>query len=77
MVESGTNSLFGSLPRDENGGLVPGAIGKIVDAYTPISPIHLSPMCGRNVEWKNDTNSGKYITLQASKGLSGINYILQ
>ena len=32
VVESGTNSLFGLLPRDENGGLVPHAIGKTVVA---------------------------------------------
>ena len=29
-------------------------------------------MCGRKVEWKNDMNGGKYITLRASEGSSGI-----
>ena len=32
VVESGTNSLFGLLPRGENRGLIPCAIGKTVVA---------------------------------------------
>ena len=63
MVESGTNSLLGPLPCNENRSFIPHIIGKAVVAQTPIGPVYIPSMRERKVERQNDTDSGKPVTL--------------
>ena len=55
VVESRPYGFFSSVPCGENRGLLLCAFGEVVVAQTPISPVHLSPVCERKIEWQDDT----------------------
>ena len=59
MVESGSYSLSSSLPRSQNGSILPCTFGKALVTQTSTSPVHLPPMCEGKTEWQDDTHSGK------------------
>ena len=63
VVKCGPHSLSSSLPCGENGSLKSCASGEAIVAQASISPIHLSSVRERNVEWQNDTHSSKSIII--------------
>ena len=63
VVKGGPHSLSSSLPYGENGSLKSCASGEAIVAQASISPIHLSSVRERNVEWQNDTHSSKSIII--------------
>ena len=76
MVESRPYSLSSSLPRSQNGGILPCAFGKALVAQTPTSPVHLPPMCEGKIEWQDDTHSGEPFAVRAGRGPLGGNHVL-
>ena len=76
VVKGGPHSLSSSLPYGENGSLKSCASGEAIVAQASISPIHLSSVRERNVEWQNDTHSSKSIIIWASRGSFSRNYVL-
>ena len=63
MAESGANSLLGPLPCSENRNFISYIIGKIVVAQTLAGLIYLSLMHEGKIEWQDDKDSGKPITI--------------
>jgi len=63
MVESGANSLLDMLLCSQNKSFIQHIIGKTVVAQISVSPVYLSSMRERKIEWQDDTDSGKPVTL--------------
>ena len=63
MVESRANSFLGSLPCNENRSFIPHVIGKTVVTQAPTSSVYLSLVCESKIEWQDDTDSSKLVTL--------------
>ena len=63
MAEGGADSLLGLLSCSENKSFISHIIGKTVVAQTSTGPIYLSLMGERKIEWQDDTDSGKPITI--------------
>ena len=76
MVESRLYSHSSSLPRSQNGSILPYAFGKALVTQTPTSPVHLPPMCEGKIEWQDDTYNGEPFTVRAGKGPLGGNHVL-
>ena len=77
MVESRPYSLSNSLPRGQNGSILPCAFGKTLVTQTPTSPVHLPPiMCKGKIEWQDDTHSGEPLVVQAGRSPFGENRVL-
>ena len=57
VVESRPYSFFSSFPCGQNESILSCAFGKALVAQTPIGPVHLSPVCEREIEWQDDTYS--------------------
>ena len=76
MVESRPYSLSSSLPRSQDGSILPCALGKALITQTPTSPVHLPPMCEGKIEWQDDTHSGKPFAVRAGRSPLGGNHVL-
>ena len=76
MVESGANSLLGPLPCSENRNFISYIIGKTVVAQTLAGPIYLSSVREGKIECYDDIDSGKPITVWASKSPRSRNHVL-
>ena len=73
MVES---RPYSSLPRSQNGSILPCAFGKALVTQTPTSPVHLPPMCEGKIEWQDDTHNGEAFTIRAGRGPLCGNHVL-
>ena len=76
MVESRPYSLYSSLPRGQNGSILPCAFGKALVTQTPTSPVYLSPMCEGKIEWQDDTHSGEPFAVRVGRSPLGGNHVL-
>ena len=76
MVESRPYSLSSSLPRSQNGSILPCTFGKALVTQTSTSPVHLPPMCEGKIEWQDDTYSGEPFVVRAGRGPLGGNHVL-
>ena len=76
MVESRPYSLSSSLPRSQNGSILPCAFGKALVTQTPTNPVHLPPMCEGKIEWQDDMHNGEPFTVRAGRGPLGGNHVL-
>ena len=76
MVEGRPYSLSSSLPRSQNGSILPCTFGKALVTQTSTSPVHLPPMCEGKIEWHDDTHSVEPFAIQAGRGPLGGNHVL-
>ena len=77
MAEGGPNSLFSLIPCGKDKILLSCIARKATAAQTPLDSIHLSPVCEREIEWKDDMDSSKTIPIRVGRGLFGRNHVLQ
>ena len=55
------------VPHGKDRGLISYAVGEAMVAQTPIRLIHLSLVCERKVEWKNDTHRKKSLAIKQTE----------
>ena len=63
MAESGVDSRLGLLPCSENKSFISFITGETVVAQASTSPVYLSLVREGKIEWQDDMDNGKLVTI--------------